>query len=53
MTNEITITDNVELIYEDGWDFPLEEIPYLIETHGGEKFVYCNGRLYETEGGEM
>ena len=48
--NEIIITEDVDAIAVDAWDYPLEEIPYLLETRGGEKFVYCNGRLFETEG---
>lgn len=31
-----------------GWDYPLEEIDYLLEEHDGETFVLIDDRLYET-----
>lgn len=43
----INIILDITLIDSMGWDYPLEEIPYLIETHNGETFVYHNNRLYE------
>ena len=33
----------------NAWDFPIEELDYLIENHSGETFVLCNGRLTEVE----
>lgn len=33
----------------DAWDFPIEELDYLIENHKGETFVLDNGRLTEIE----
>lgn len=44
----INIILDITLIDSMGWDYPLEEIPYLIETHTGETFVFHNNRLYET-----
>lgn len=32
-----------------GWDFPIEELDYLLEEHDGEAFVLWDGRLYEKE----
>lgn len=32
---------------EEGWDFPLEELDYLLKEHNGEVFLLQNGRLYE------
>ena len=49
VTFTITIIDDENKIDEDGWDFPLEEIPYLLADHDGETFVYKNGRLYEAK----
>lgn len=43
----INIIIDITLIDSTGWDYPLEEIPYLIETHNNETFVYHNNRLYE------
>ena len=43
----INIILDITLIDPTGWDYPLEEIPYLIETHNGATFVYYNNRLYE------
>lgn len=34
-------------IKPDGWDFPIEEMSYLLEEHDGESFVLKDGRLYE------
>ena len=45
----ITITLDTKLISEEAWDYPVEEIGYLLEEHDGETFVYNNGRLFETE----
>lgn len=46
--NVIVIMADQVLIKEDGWDFPVEEIGYLLEEHAGEVLVYKDGRLYET-----
>ena len=48
-TFSITIIDDWSKIKTDGWDFPLDEVPYLLAEHDGETFVYKNGRLYEAE----
>lgn len=48
MRKFIVITDNGN-IASDGWDFPLEEIDYLLEEHNGEVFTLKNGRLWETD----
>ena len=32
---------------EDAWDFSVDEIDYLCEEHGGESFVFKDGRLWE------
>lgn len=45
----INIIDDESRIAEDGWDFPLEEVPYLLAEHEGETFVYKGGRLYEAK----
>lgn len=50
---KITIVDNQRFIADDAWDFPLEELEYLLEEHDGETFVLHNGRLYETEHKEV
>lgn len=34
-------------IPEDAWDYPLDEIDYLIDEHPGESFVLIDDRLYE------
>ena len=34
---------------EDNWDFPIEELDYLLETHEGETFLLKDNRLYEVE----
>lgn len=46
---KIIIVDNPMLIPEDAWDFPLDELEYLIDEHDGETFVVFNGRLYEAD----
>jgi len=43
----ITIITDVTKIAADAWDFPIEELRYLLAEHDGETFVYVNGRLYE------
>lgn len=34
-------------VAEDGWDYPLNELEYLLEEHPGESFVLQDNRLYE------
>lgn len=36
----------------DDWDFPIEELDYLLEEHDEESFVLINNRLYEVERNE-
>lgn len=31
----------------DAWDFPIEELDYLMEEHDGETFVLIKNRLVE------
>ena len=45
----ITITNNESLIEQEGWDFPLDEILYLLEVHNGETFVLIGDRLHEAK----
>lgn len=45
----IIISTNENLIDKNGWDYPVEEIDYLIAEHSGKTFVLKNGRLYETK----
>lgn len=35
----------------DGWDFPIEELDYLLEEHDEESFVLIDNRLYEINKG--
>lgn len=32
---------------EDGWDYPIDELEYLLEEHPGESFILNGDRLYE------
>lgn len=32
---------------ENRWDFPLDEIDYLLQEHEGETFLLLDDRLYE------
>ena len=41
--NTIYNSDDVS----DDWDFPIEELDYLLEEHPGESFVLKDDRLYE------
>lgn len=41
---------NLEIV--DDWDFPIEELDYLLEEHNEESFVLINNRLYEVERNE-
>lgn len=43
----IKIYKSSDSILEDAWDFPIEELDYLLEEHPGESFVLSNGRLWE------
>lgn len=45
----IVIINDKNRIAPDGWDFPLEELDYLLEEHDGETFVLKDGRLHEAE----
>lgn len=45
----IKIIKDESKIREDAWDYPIEEIDYLLEERDGETFVYRDGRLFETE----
>lgn len=49
MDKAITITTDTSLIQYGGWDFPIEELAYLVEEHEGETFVLMNGRLHEAK----
>lgn len=49
MDRAITITTDKSKIERYGWDFPIEELEYLVEEHDGETFVLMNGRLYEAK----
>ena len=43
----IRITTNTDLIADNAWDYPLDELGYLCEEHDGETFVLLGERLYE------
>lgn len=49
----IKIIDDERFIAEDGWDYPIEELDYLLESvangdrDSGALFVLKDGRLYE------
>lgn len=43
----IYITTDTNRIIADAWDYPIEELDYLISEYVGEVFVLHNGRLYE------
>ena len=45
----ITITNNTKNIYKDGWDFPIEELDYLLDEHNGETFALKDNRLFESD----
>lgn len=49
MDKSITITTDKSKVERYGWDFPIEELEYLVEEHDGETFVLMNGRLYEAK----
>lgn len=51
--NIIHIISDVDQIYPDGWDFPIEEVDYLLSEHPGETFVLAKDdsgkfRFWET-----
>ena len=41
------VSDEASIIY-GGWDFPLDEIQYLLDEHNREVFCFYNWRLHET-----
>ena len=43
----IKIYKTSDSIPNDAWDFPIEELDYLLEEHPGESFALLNNRLYE------
>ena len=43
----IKITTNTDLIADNAWDFPIEELEYLLDEHDGQTFVLVGERLYE------
>lgn len=45
----ITITKDTNLIQNDGWDFPIEELDYLLDEHDNETFTLKDNRLYEAK----
>lgn len=45
----IRITTQTKYIDPEGWDYPLEELDYLLEEHWGETFCLKDGRLYECD----
>lgn len=53
----IHIINDETQINPDGWDYPVDELDYLIEDHPGETFVLAKDedgeyRLWETIGTE-
>ena len=34
-------------ITNESWDYPIDELEYLLEEHNGESFVLIDNRLYE------
>lgn len=44
----IIILLNPDLIADDAWDYPLEEMDYLMQEYYGQAFVLKDGRLWET-----
>ena len=45
----IYITTDTSLIAMDAWDFPIDELDYLLAEHKGETFVLVGDRLWETD----
>lgn len=39
----------IEILKKDSeiWNFPIEELGYLLEEHDKESFILINNRLYE------
>ena len=35
------------IVCSDAWDFPIEELNYLMEEHNNETFLLYNNRLIE------
>ena len=42
------ITETAKICWA-AWDYPVEELDYLLEEHDGETFVLYNNRLWETK----
>jgi len=38
---------------ENIWDFPIQELDYLLKEHKNENYIYYNNRLYEYEKEKM
>lgn len=47
MFEGLYITTDVNRIIDGAWDFPFEELDYLMEEYDGSVWVLLNGRLYE------
>ena len=45
----ITIVTGVTVNRETAWDYPMDELPYLLDEHDGETFALVGGRLWEVE----
>ena len=43
----ISITTNTDLIADNAWDYPIEELDYLLEEYDGQTFVLVGERLWE------
>ena len=45
----VMIINDIGRINAYGWDYPLEDLEYLVRERNDEVFVICNNRLFETE----
>ena len=45
--NEEEYNNGCYIREKESWDFPLEELDYLLKEHKGEVFMLKCGRLYE------
>ena len=45
--NEEEYNNGCYIREKESWDFPLEELDYLLKEHKGEVFLLKYGRLYE------
>ena len=45
--NEEEYNNSSYIIEKESWDFPIEELDYLLKEHKGEVFLLKYGRLYE------